>query len=186
MVSHSRRREWRPAEWQQSNSVGDPADQSVYSADTSSRRCEGLDFSSDRIYCPPRPPLLSTVFQSGCGVIKGLKTSHMYTHTCTHWLDISSVNAEGEINLHLMFLMLANRKMPGRWGVLFKWNRQQMINKEKKQEIRTRAKSAGDSRKQRPPSFPSLVRPQLESNHVCTKHGGLVLITVAEARPPAL
>lgn len=39
--------------------MGDPAEQTVYSADTFGRRCEGLDSSVGRIYYPPRPSLLS-------------------------------------------------------------------------------------------------------------------------------
>lgn len=105
MVSHSRPREWRAAEWQQSNSVGDPADQSVYSADTFSRRCEGLDFSSDGIYCPLCPRLLSTVSQSGRTIINVLKL-----HTHTHWLETSSSNGGKEINLHRIFFIQAAKR----------------------------------------------------------------------------
>ncbi|TMS17830.1 Vimentin [Larimichthys crocea] len=46
------------------------------------RRCEGLGFSSDRIYCLPCPRLLSTVFQSACCVINVLKLC-THTHTLT-------------------------------------------------------------------------------------------------------
>lgn len=60
--------------------MGDPADWSVYSADTSNGRCEGLDFSSDRIYCPLCPQLLSAASQSTGSVINFLKTSDR--HAC--------------------------------------------------------------------------------------------------------
>ena len=83
MGSHSRRRQGRAAEWQRSNSVGDPADQSVYSADTFSGRCEGLGFSSDRIYCPLCPQLLKYSLSKRLQHRKRLKTWHTHTHTHT-------------------------------------------------------------------------------------------------------
>lgn len=66
--------------------MGDPADRSVYSADTLNGRCEVLDFSSGRIYCPPCPQLLSTVSQRAGGVINFLKlqkNTHTQAHTVT-------------------------------------------------------------------------------------------------------
>lgn len=137
MVSHSGRGECGAAEWQQSNSVGDPADQSVYSVDTFSRRCEGLGFSSDRIYCPPCPRLLSTVFQSACSVINVLK---LHTHTHTHWPETASRNGREELNLRRMFLVSDGGKMPEK--------AKKEVFERVHQETMTQVKSPGDSRKQ--------------------------------------
>lgn len=93
------RGEWESgvAEWQLSNSVGDPADRSVYSADTSNGRCEELDFSSGWIYCPLCPQLLSATSQSTGGVINFLKTLERHTQS------FSSVSGCEGINLYLVF-----------------------------------------------------------------------------------
>ena len=181
MVSHSGRGECGAAEWQQSNSVGDPADQSVYSADTFSRRCEGLGFSSDRIYCPPCPRLLSTVFQSACSVINVLK---LHTHTLTRdwlWKWKGGNKPLSDVSRLRRWKKCQRRQKGG-----FEWVRTRRTRK-LTEWLRWNHQVTPGSEKPPSSSWFTSIRgrsPQPTPDHICNKHGGLVLITAA--LPPAL
>lgn len=131
--------------------MGDPADQSVYSADTFSRRCEGLGFSSDRIYCLPCPRLLSTVFQSACCVINVLK---LCTHTHTLTGDFLCEWKRGN-KPSSNVSDLSQRKNAGKTERM-KYTAKCGINKKTNQEIMTQVKSPGDSRKPKLPPLSSV------------------------------
>ena len=118
--------------------MGDPADQSVYSVDTFSRRCEGLDFSSDRIYCWPCPQLLSTIIQSACSIINILKL-----HIHTDWRLPLQKGGE-EINLHRIFLIQPEEKCHES-----NWALDVGHSKVRYKEIVTQVKSQSDSSKQK-------------------------------------